>query len=81
MNGTGFLVAWHTVAHAVLRGVAEQCGLHMSGDPLVLDLAIIRLVEPTSKLRSFELLRTISGTLCTAFVLPQVAPDGPVEGA
>ena len=61
LEGTEFLGAWHTLAHTVLSGVAEQCGLHTLGDPVLLDLAIIRLVEPTSKLRSLQLLEDYFG--------------------
>ena len=61
LEGTEFLGAWHTLAHTVLSGVAEHCGLHALGDPLLLDLAIIRLVEPTSKLRSLQLIEDYFG--------------------
>lgn len=55
-EGTEFLGAWHTFAHEFLRKVAEHCGLLALGDAMLLDLAIIRLVEPASKLRSLWLL-------------------------
>jgi hypothetical protein len=56
VEGTEFLGAWHTFAHDVLSKLAEHCGFHALGDALLLDLAIMRLVEPTSKLRSLHLL-------------------------
>lgn len=59
--GTVLLGTWHTFAHQVLSKVAGHCGFHALGDPLLLDLAIIRLVEPTSKLRSLRLLEEYFG--------------------
>lgn len=56
LEGTQFLGAWYTFTHSVLSKLAEHCGFHALGDPLLLDLAIMRLVEPTSKLRSLHLL-------------------------
>lgn len=56
IEGTEFLGAWHTFAHEVLNTLAEHCGFQALGDALLLDLAIMRLVEPTSKLRSLHLL-------------------------
>jgi len=56
LEGTQFLGAWHTFAHSVLSKAAEHCGFYDLGDALLLDLAIMRLVEPTSKLRSLQLL-------------------------
>src|SRR5574338_778670 len=59
--GTVLLGTWHTFAHQVLSKVAGHCGFHALGDSLLLDLAIIRLVEPTSKLRSLRLLEEYFG--------------------
>jgi Transposase DDE domain len=56
LEGTEFLGAWHTLAHSVLRQVMEHCGFDALAEPLLQDLAIMRLVEPTSKLRSLQLL-------------------------
>jgi len=57
-EGTEFIGALHTLAYSTLRKVAAHCNLDLLGDALLLDLAIIRLVEPTSKLRSLQLLET-----------------------
>ena len=56
LEGTEFLGAWHTLTHTVLRQVAEHCGFHALDEPMLLDLAVMRLVDPTSKLRSLQLL-------------------------
>ena len=55
-EGTEFIGALHTLAYSTLCKVAAHCNLDLLGEPLLLDLAIIRLVEPTSKLRSLQLL-------------------------
>jgi len=55
-EGTEFVGALHRLAYSTLRKVAEHCNLELLGDRLLLDLAIIRLIEPTSKLRSLQLL-------------------------
>src|SRR5690606_35416735 len=60
-EGTEFLGAMYGLAYSTLVRMAEQCGLHTLGDGLLLDLAIIRLVEPTSKLRSLALLEEYFG--------------------
>lgn len=59
--GTGLLGAWHTLTYTALSAVAQQCGFHALEEPLLLDLAIMRLVEPASKLRSLELLEAYFG--------------------
>ena len=61
LEGTEFLGAMHALAYETLGKAAEQCGLHALADSLLLDLAIIRLVEPTSKLRSLALLEEYFG--------------------
>lgn len=55
-EGTEFLGAKHGLAYETLRKIAGHCGLHVLADDMLMDLAIIRLVEPTSKLRSLALL-------------------------
>lgn len=55
-EGTEFVGVKHGLAYQTLRTVAEQCGLLTLADNMLMDLAIIRLVEPTSKLRSLALL-------------------------
>jgi len=47
-EGTEFVGELHTLAYSTLRKVAEYCNLELLGDRLLLDLAIIRLIEPTS---------------------------------
>lgn len=50
----------HSVAHEALKATADKIGfgaLH----PLLLDLAYMRLIEPSSKLRSIELLKRYFG--------------------
>lgn len=61
VEGTTFLGAWHTLAYNALQTVAQRCGFDQLLDPLLLDLAIIRLVEPTSKLRALKLMHTYFG--------------------
>lgn len=46
----------HLFARTILFSVAKQCGLG-DLDELYLDLAIMRIIEPCSKLRSLELIR------------------------
>jgi transposase len=46
----------HTFAYEVLCDVAARCGFDLGKDRLLIDLAIMRLIEPTSKLRAIELL-------------------------
>jgi len=57
LEGTEFLGAWHTLTHTVLRQVAGHCGFHALDEPMLLDLVIMRLVDPTSKLRALQLLQ------------------------
>lgn len=61
LSGTEFLGAWHTLTYAALDAMATRCGFGALNDRLLLDLAIIRLVEPTSKRRSLMLLDTYFG--------------------
>lgn len=64
-NGTNDMVAKsalrltgtsHRFTYAALTAYAGRCGFNALGDTLLLDLAIMRLVEPTSKLRAITLL-------------------------
>lgn len=45
----------------VLQAIQGQIGYTMVADPLLIDLAIIRIVEPASKLRSIELMDAYFG--------------------
>lgn len=56
VDGTEFLGSRHMFAYEVLNKLAEHCGFHALADVMLTDLAIMRLVEPTSKLRSLQLL-------------------------
>jgi len=51
---TGFS---HKFAYEALTAITEQCGFDVSKNQLLFDLAFIRLIEPTSKLRSLKLLK------------------------
>lgn len=69
--------AAHTLAHEILEHAAIYCGFAHLAEPLLLDLAYMRLIEPSSKLRSIELLDRYFGiryarrTVCRA--LPNLA--------
>lgn len=54
---TQYLGVVYTFAYETLRGIAKACGLEAIPSQLLLDLAIMRLVEPSSKLRAIELLK------------------------
>lgn len=47
----------HQFAYEILFAIAKQCGFDTQNDRLLLDFAIIRLIEPASKRRSIELLK------------------------
>jgi len=51
---TRYVGVTHAFAYTVLLACAERCGLHRLQDELLVDLAIMRLVEPGSKLRAIE---------------------------
>lgn len=52
---TQFLYSGHSFAREFLLSTAKECQL-MWLSPMVLDLVIMRIIEPTSKLRSLELI-------------------------
>lgn len=58
---TRYLGANHAFAYEVLSSVAKACGFDLKQDALLIDLAIMRLIEPASKLRSIELLERYFG--------------------
>lgn len=58
---TKYLGAVYTFARDVLLHVAQTCGFNQQHDALLIDLAIMRLIEPASKLRSIELLERYFG--------------------
>jgi transposase len=51
-----FLGITHRFAYQLLERVAVQCGFDIDQDRFVFDFAIMRLIEPTSKLRAITLL-------------------------
>jgi Transposase DDE domain len=58
---TRYLGATHALCYQVLRGAAARCGLDPLDDELLLDLAIMRLVEPGSKLRAIRQMKEYFG--------------------
>lgn len=51
----------YTFAYNTLRTVADTCGLDPKQGELLIDLAIMRIIEPASKLRSIALLQQYFG--------------------
>ena len=51
----------YNLAHEVLMKIANQLQFTTMNNPLLLDLVIMRIIEPASKLRSLELLETYFG--------------------
>lgn len=51
----------YSLAHDVLMDIADQLQLTKMNDRLLLDLVIMRIIEPASKVRSLELLKTYFG--------------------
>lgn len=52
-----YLGVTHTFARDTLLRIAHRCGFDQAKDKLLLDFALLRLIEPASKLRSIELLK------------------------
>lgn len=61
LNTAQFLGVRFTFAYAFLSAVMKHCGFAALNDPLLLDLALIRLFEPCSKRRSLDLLQRYFG--------------------
>ena len=51
-----YLGITHKFVYRVLANIAERCGFKVVDAPLLLDLAFLRIIEPTSKLRAVTLL-------------------------
>lgn len=51
----------HAFAYSVLVQISQRCGFHELESPLLLDLALMRIIEPTSKLRAITLLERYFG--------------------
>ena len=64
----------HCFAHAALRNCAQICGLGVL-DPLYQDLALMRIIEPTSKLRTIELLKRYFGISYAERTLYRLLPQ------
>lgn len=56
INDLQFLGVTHRFAYQILERAAFQCGLNINEDGFLFDFAIMRLIEPTSKLRTITLL-------------------------
>lgn len=61
LNKTEFLGVYYTFLYEVISGLISKVGLAQITKPLLLDLVTIRIVEPVSKVRSIELLKTYFG--------------------
>lgn len=61
LNTCRFLGVKYTFAYKLLSNIADQCGFSSLRDKLLLDLAIMRIFEPCSKLRSITLLERFFG--------------------
>jgi len=62
---TEYLGSMYAFAYDTLRTVAHACGFEPAQDRVLLDLAIMRIIEPTSKLRAIALLQQYFG-ICHA---------------
>ncbi len=58
LDKTEFLGVYYTFLYEVITGLISQVGLDKIKKQLLLNLVTIRIVEPSSKLRSIELLET-----------------------
>jgi hypothetical protein len=56
-----YLRTTHVFARDVLLACFRFCGLDVLREPILLDLALMRLIEPASKLRTLELLNRYFG--------------------
>ncbi len=61
LDKTEFLGVYSTFLYEVITGLISQIGLDKIKKQLLLDLVVIRIVEPASKLRSIELLDAYFG--------------------
>ena len=58
LNKSEFLGVYYAFFHEVICALISKIGLHKIKKKLLLDLVIMRIMEPASKLRSIELLDT-----------------------
>lgn len=61
INQCEYIGIYYTFLYDVLRAVQNQIGYTLKFDSLLNDLVLMRIFEPTSKLRSIELLETYFG--------------------
>jgi len=61
LDKTQFIGVYYTFIYEVLSGLVQKVGLSKLGKHLLLDLVIMRIVEPASKLRSIELMDSYFG--------------------
>ena len=61
LNKSEFLGVYYTFFHEVIMGLISKIGLNAIKGKLLLDLVVMRMMEPASKLRSIELLDTYFG--------------------
>lgn len=58
---TNYVGVTHSFTREILLHVARRCGFDRERDAMLLDFAVMRLIEPTSKLRSIELMKRYFG--------------------
>ncbi len=61
VNQCEYIGFYYTFLYDVLRAIQYQIGYVLKLDPLLNDLVVMRIFEPTSKLRSIELMETYFG--------------------
>lgn len=61
LHKTQFIGVYYTYAYEILLKTITQIGLNKVGTQLLLDLIVLRIIEPVSKLRSIELLNEYFG--------------------
>ena len=57
LAAVAYLGATHAFAYDTLCAVARACGFEPAQEKLLFDLAVMRIIEPTSKLRAIKLLK------------------------
>lgn len=61
LDKADFLGVYYSYLYEILFGIMEKVGLSTLKKPFLLDLVVIRILDPCSKLRSIELLETYFG--------------------
>lgn len=75
LNQSEFLGIYYTFLYEVINGLLTQIGFSKIEKSMLLDLVIIRIVEPASKLRSIELLNSYFGIRHRRQTFYQSAPQ------